>query len=107
VQAVVLPISDKFAAAARETAARLRDEGLRVESDDRNEKLGARIRKAELFKVPAMLVIGEKEASAGAVAVRLRHGGDAGTMSVNDFVGAARRAIAAKSRELTTEVKDR
>ena len=107
VQAVVLPVSDRFADAARATERRIAAEGLRVEIDERNEKLGARIRKAELGKVPAMLVIGEKEASSNAVAVRLRHGGDAGTMSVDEFLGAARRAIAAKSRELTTEVKDR
>jgi threonyl-tRNA synthetase len=107
VQAVVLPVSDKYAAAARETAARLFEAGLRVEADDRNEKLGARIRRAEMFKIPAMLVIGEKEASAGAVAVRLRHGGDAGTMSLDDFVAVALRANATRSRELTTEVKDR
>ena len=107
VQAVVLPVSDKYATAAREMATRLADRGLRVETDDRNEKLGARIRRAEMFKIPAMLVIGEKEASAGAVAVRLRHGGDAGTMSLDDFVAVALRANAARSRELTTEVKDR
>jgi threonyl-tRNA synthetase len=107
VQAVVLPVSDKYAAAARETASRLFEAGLRVETDDRNEKLGARIRRAEMFKIPAMLVIGEREASAGAVAVRLRHGGDAGTMSLDDFVAVALRANAARSRELTTEVKDR
>jgi len=107
VQAVVLPVSDRFAAAARETAARLFQIGLRVETDDRNEKLGARIRRAELQKIPAMLVIGEKEAAAGTVSVRLRHGGDAGTLSVEAFLGAAREAIAKRSRELTTEVKDR
>jgi threonyl-tRNA synthetase len=107
VQAVVLPVSDRFAAAARETASRLRAEGLRAETDDRNEKLGARIRRAELHKVPAMLVIGEKEAAAGTVAVRLRHGGDAGSLSVEAFLEAARGAIANRSRELTTEVKDR
>jgi threonyl-tRNA synthetase len=107
VQAVVLPVSDKYAAAARETAARLFEAGVRVETDDRNEKLGARIRRAEMFKIPAMLVIGEKEASAGAVSVRLRHGGDAGTMSLDDFVAVSLRANAARSRELTTEVKDR
>jgi threonyl-tRNA synthetase len=100
-------VSDRYAAAARETAARLFEAGLRVEADDRNEKLGARIRRAEMFKIPAMLVIGEKEASAGAVAVRLRHGGDAGTMSLDDFVAVALRANATRSRELTTEVKDR
>jgi threonyl-tRNA synthetase len=103
----VLPVSDRFAAAARETATRLFDGGLRVETDDRNEKLGARIRRAEMFKIPAMLVIGEKEASAGTVSVRLRHGGDAGSQSVEAFLEAARGAIANRSRELTTEVKDR
>jgi threonyl-tRNA synthetase len=107
VQAVVLPVSDRFAVAARETAARLFQIGLRVETDDRNEKLGARIRRAELQKIPAMLVIGEKEAAAGTVSVRLRHGGDAGTLSIEAFLGAAREAIAKRSRELTTEVKDR
>jgi threonyl-tRNA synthetase len=107
VQAVVLPVSDRFAAAARETAGRLFDAGLRVETDDRNEKLGARIRRAELGKVPAMLVIGEREASAGTVSVRLRHGGDAGTLSLEAFLEATRKAIAEKSRELMTEVKDR
>lgn len=107
VQAVVLPVSDRFVDAARATERQLAASGLRVEIDERNEKLGARIRKAELAKVPAMLVVGEKEASSHSVAVRLRHGGDAGTMSVEEFVSAARRAIEAKSGELTTEVKDR
>src|SRR4029077_20168716 len=55
VQAVVLPVSDRFADAARGAASRLAESGLRVEVDDRNEKLGARIRKAEMQKVPAML----------------------------------------------------
>ena len=107
VQAVVLPVSDRFADAARATQRRLEVTGLRVDIDERNEKLGARIRKAELAKVPAMLVIGEKEASSGAVSVRLRHGGDAGTMGVEEFLSIARRAIDARSGELTTEVKDR
>jgi threonyl-tRNA synthetase len=107
VQAVVLPVSDRFAEAAHAAADRLRAAGLRVESDDRNEKLGARIRRAELAKAPCMLVIGEKEAAAGSVAVRLRHGGDAGTMSLDAFIAAAAKATAARSRELTTEVKDR
>jgi threonyl-tRNA synthetase len=107
VQAVVLPVSDRFTDAARATERQLAAAGLRVDIDERNEKLGARIRKAELGKVPAMLVIGEKEASSGAVSVRLRHGGDAGAMSVEEFLNIARRAIDAKTGELTTEVKDR
>jgi threonyl-tRNA synthetase len=107
VHAAVLPVSDRFAAPAREVAGRLSAAGLRVELDDRNEKLGARIRKAEMQKTPAMLVIGEKEAAAGTVSVRLRHGGDAGTLPVEEFLSLARRAIAEKRGELTVEVKNR
>jgi threonyl-tRNA synthetase len=107
VQAVVLPVSDRFAARAHAIGARLSDAGLRVEVDDRNEKLGARIRRAELQKVPCMLVVGEKEAAAGGAAVRLRHGGDAGTMELSEFLAAAGRAVAHKTPELISEVKDR
>jgi threonyl-tRNA synthetase len=67
--------------------------------DDRNEKLGARIRKAELQKVPSMLVIGEKEAAAGSVSVRLRHGGDAGVLSIAEFLEAVRRAVEEKQSD--------
>ncbi len=107
VQAVVLPVSDRFAEKARAAADRLSAAGFRVELDDRNEKLGARIRKAELQKVPCMLVVGEKEAASGAVAVRLRHGGDAGTMTLEDFLAAAQSAVASRRPELISEVKDR
>jgi threonyl-tRNA synthetase len=81
-------------------AGRLAAAGLRFELDDRNEKLGARIRRAEMQKIPAMLVIGEKEAAAGTVAVRLRHGGDAGTLPVEEFLTLARKAITEKRQEL-------
>ena len=109
VHAVVLPVSDKFSDAGRAAMAKLKALGLRIETDDRNEKLGARIRKAEMQKVPCMLVVGEKEASAGTVSVRLRHGGDAGTMSLDEFGAAAVSAIAEKKKELGAfaEVKDR
>jgi threonyl-tRNA synthetase len=107
VQAVILPVSDRFAEAARSVGAALAAEGIRAETDDRNEKLGARIRRAELQKVPAMLVVGEKEAASGAVSVRLRHGADAGTMPLLQFVAAARMAVAERRRELISEVKDR
>ncbi len=109
VQAVVLPVSDRFGKKAREVAARLAAAGLRVETDDRNEKLGARIRKAEMQKTPCMLVVGEKEAAAGTVSVRLRHGGDAGTMPIEEFVSAAHRAVESRQKEFgsTAEVKDR
>jgi threonyl-tRNA synthetase len=107
VQAVVIPVSDRFAEAGRAAASRLSAAGLRVELDDRNEKLGARIRKAELQKAPSMLVVGEKEAASGSVAVRLRHGGDAGTMSIEEFLAAAQSAVASRRPELISEVKDR
>ncbi|HKA36654.1 MAG TPA: threonine--tRNA ligase [Thermoanaerobaculia bacterium] len=107
VQAVVLPVSEKFNAAADAVAAKLKDGGLRVEVDEKNEKLGARIRKAELQKTPAMLVVGEKEAAAGTVSVRMRHGGDAGTLSVEEVLALARGAIAERRKELTVEVKNR
>jgi threonyl-tRNA synthetase len=110
VQAVIIPVSDKFAEKARATESRLAEAGLRVEVDDKNEKLGARIRRAEMQKSPCMLVVGEKEAATDSVAVRLRHGGDAGTMSLVEFVGAAKQAVAEKRKELVTdlaEVKDR
>jgi threonyl-tRNA synthetase len=107
VQAVVLPVSDRFADRAREIAAQLRRAGLRVETDDRSEKLGARIRKGELAKVPCMLVVGEKEAAAGTVSVRLRHGGDAGTMTIEEFLSNARRALEKREKEMIAEVKNR
>lgn len=107
VQAIVLPVSDRFAGKAREAAAFLSAAGLRIDTDERNEKLGARIRMAELQKVPCMLVIGEKEASSGTVSVRLRHGSDAGTKTLEEFVSIARRAIASKSQDFSSEVKDR
>jgi len=107
VQAVVLPVSDRFAEAAHRAAEVVASAGARVETDDRNEKLGARIRRAELQKIPAMLVVGEKEAASGTVSVRLRHGGDAGTMRIEEFTAAAREAIAKRGREVFAEVKNR
>jgi threonyl-tRNA synthetase len=99
VQAVVLPVSDRFAERAVAVARELSASGVRVEVDERNEKLGARIRKAELQKVPSMLVIGEREAAAGSVSVRLRHGGDAGAMSIAEFLEAVRRAVEEKQSD--------
>jgi threonyl-tRNA synthetase len=100
VQAVVLPLSEKFVDYAAETAKKIRDAGLRVEVDDSNEKLGAKIRDAQLQKIPYMLVVGEKEASAGTVSVRKRTGGDQGSMSIDDFAAEAKRLIAERSLTL-------
>jgi len=85
VQAVVLPIADRHLDAATEAAGHLRAAGLRVEVDGRTESVGRKIREAELAKVPYMLVVGDREAESGTVAVR-RHGeGDQGSVGVEAF----------------------
>ena len=93
VQAVVLPLSEKFVAYGEEVRTRLRKEGLRASIDLSNEKLGAKIRTAQLQKVPLMLVVGEKEAGAGTVNVRRRSGGEQALMTVEELVAEARRLI--------------
>jgi len=100
VQVRMLALNDDLVAYAESVAARLRSRGLRVEVDGRSEKIGRKIRDAELEKVPYMLVVGRKEADAGAVAVR-RHGeGDRGISTVDDFlVGALAEIATATSSE--------
>jgi threonyl-tRNA synthetase len=84
-QAVVVNITDKQKDYAEEVAASLKSQGFRVLTDLRNEKVGFKIREAELSKLPFVLVVGEKERESGAVAVRGRHGADLGVMSVAEF----------------------
>ena len=86
VQVKILTITDRSANYARSVAGRLREEGFRVESDLRNEKIGYKIREARLEKVPYMLILGDKEADTGTVAVRHREDGDRGTVSLEEFV---------------------
>jgi threonyl-tRNA synthetase len=91
VQARVVTVSDRFAAWGREVAGRLRDAGHRVEVDDSSDKLGAKIRAAEMLKVPFALVVGEREVAAKGVAPR-RHGGeDLKTMPLETFAEVLRR----------------
>ncbi|UCF31318.1 MAG: threonine--tRNA ligase [bacterium] len=90
VQVKILTITDRSANYAQSVAERLIHEGFRVESDLRNEKIGYKIREARLEKVPYMLIIGEKEAAAGAVAVRHREDGDRGLASLDRFIGNVR-----------------
>ena len=91
VQAKVLPVSDKFAEYAKKVSAELKAKGVRVEMDDRDEKLGYKIRQAQLQKVPYMLIVGEKEQNEGTVSVRKRDVADQndspelGAMSVEEF----------------------
>ncbi len=97
VQVKLLPITDRAAAYADEVAAKLDASGYRVEVDHRNEKIGKKIREAQLEKVPYMLVIGDQEAEAGTVSVRHRADGDLGTMSYDDFVAALKEAVDSKA----------
>ena len=97
VQAVVLPISDRHLAYAASVRDRLRAAGLRADLDDRQEKIGFKIREAQLQKIPYMLVVGDKEGAEGTVSVRSRSGGDQGPSSVDDFIAKARHEIASKS----------
>ena len=85
-QAKILPIAEAHHEYANKVAEQLRAAGIRVEVDLRNEKIGYKIREAQLEKLPYMLVIGDKEAEAGAVAVRARKGVDLGAMPVADFI---------------------
>lgn len=85
-QVKILPISDKYMDYANEVKKALFDAGIRVEMDDRAEKIGFKIREAQLQKVPYMLVVGEKEAAENQVAVRSRDKGEMGSMNLNDFV---------------------
>jgi threonyl-tRNA synthetase len=93
VQTTVIPITQDQEPYARETAQGLVREGIRAETDDRRETLQARIRDAQLAKVPYMLVVGKREAAAGTVAVRARAGGDIGAMPLAEFVKKIRQEI--------------
>jgi threonyl-tRNA synthetase len=96
VQAIVLPIADRHLPAAAAARDRLAAAGLRVELDDRQEKIGYKIREAQLQKVPYMLVIGDREAGEGTVSVRSRTGGDLGPKTIDGFVADALAEVAAK-----------
>ncbi len=86
VQVKILPLVDKHHGYAEEVKKQLEKEGIRVEVDLRNEKIGYKIREAQLAKIPYMLVIGDKETETKTLAVRSRKDGDLGSMSVDDFV---------------------
>ncbi|MFN3928210.1 MAG: threonine--tRNA ligase [Thermoflexus sp.] len=93
VQAVVIPITDRHIPYAQEIGTKLRAAGLRAEVDDRGERMQAKIRDAQLQKIPYMLIVGDREEAAGTVAVRLRTGEDLGAMSLEAFLGRALEAI--------------
>ncbi|HEU5132229.1 MAG TPA: His/Gly/Thr/Pro-type tRNA ligase C-terminal domain-containing protein, partial [Pyrinomonadaceae bacterium] len=99
VQVAVLPITDRVNEYADELARELRVAGFRVEANLRSEKIGAKIRDAQLQKVPFMLVLGDREMEQKTVAVRERARGDIGVMSIAEFKEMARRLV--ETRALT------
>lgn len=95
-QAVILPVSEKYLDAAKATAQRLRDAGVRVFVDTQNQKLGYKIREAEGRRTPFILVVGEKEAASDSVAVRQRNVGDIGTKTIAEFAAFLAEEVAAR-----------
>ena len=96
VQVVIMPITDRSREYAEGIYNTLFDAGIRVETDFRNEKIGYKIREAQLQKIPYMLVLGDKEAEANLVAVRTRAGGDEGTMTLDEFMAKIKEEIVNK-----------
>ena len=97
VQVRVLTVTDRANAYAEQVAARLSDADIRVETDLRNEKIGYKVREAQLEKIPYMLVLGDKEQENGTVAVRARGKGDLGAMSLDEFMNMIQKEIRTKS----------
>jgi threonyl-tRNA synthetase len=93
VQGVIIPIADRHLDYCHDITKRLRAEGLRVEVDERSERMNAKIRDAQNQKIPYMLVVGDKEAESGAVALRLRNGENPGPMPLVDFVARVKKDI--------------
>ncbi len=98
VQVKLLPVTDRAADYCAQQAAELREQGFRVEVDDRNEKIGKKIREATLEKIPYMLVVGDRDMEAGTVSVRTRGGEDMGAMSPGDFAAMLRKVVDEKQQ---------
>ena len=99
VQVKVMPITDRAADYAKSVAAKLDAAKVRVETDLRNEKIGYKIREAQMQKIPYMLVVGDKEAEAGTVSVRTRAGVDLGAMPLDEFMAKIGEEISTRSKD--------
>jgi len=93
----VLPISEKHHEYARKVYERLQEHDIRVELDDRNEKIGYKIREAQLQKIPYMLIVGDREVEEGNVSLRSRKDGDLGPISLDNFIEKILKEIATKA----------
>jgi threonyl-tRNA synthetase len=101
VQVVLLPIADRHVPYASSVRQRLADAGFRAQVDERQEKIGYKIREAQLQKIPYMLVVGDREAAEGTVAVRSRSGGDHGSQPLDAFMASAREEVEKKGSQLS------
>jgi threonyl-tRNA synthetase len=99
VQVQVIPVGDDYLHYAHEVENILFKEGIRVEVDGRGEKLGKKIREAQLQQIPYMLIVGQKEQEAQKVAVRHRRGGDLGTLDTLEFINRVKEEIAQKKQD--------
>ncbi len=99
VQVKLLPVTDRAADYAKEIASKLSAQGFRVEVDGRNEKIGKKIREAQLDKIPYMLVVGDRDMEAGTVSVRHRAEGDLGAMSLEDFAAMLHQVVDSRERK--------
>lgn len=100
VQVKVLPISEKQLKYAKDVVEKLSGENIRVEMDDRNEKIGFKIREAQLEKIPYMLIIGSKEVEGSKVSLRKRNGEDKGAVNLSDFMGELKKEIELRKNKL-------
>ena len=97
VQAEIIPIAERHTAYARELLARLETEGIRGHVDERNERMNAKIREAQIQKIPYMLVVGDREIEASAAAVRLRSGENLGATSIDEIIARIKLEIEARN----------
>jgi threonyl-tRNA synthetase len=98
VQMAIIPVSDKFNDYAQMVYKKLKDNGLRVKLDTRSEKMGAKIRNAELNKIPLMIILGEKEVEDNSISVRRRFVGNQGSMKLDEFLEAVLNEIKQRAK---------
>ena len=97
VQMIIIPISDKFSDYANSVYNQLKEENIRVQIDSRNEKMGAKIRTAELNKIPIMIIIGEQEVNDKTISIRRKFKGNQGSLSLDEFINSIRKEIQTRS----------
>ncbi len=97
-QVAIIPISDKFNDYAESIHEKIKASGIRVKLDARNEKMGAKIRNAELNKIPVMLIVGEKEVESNSVSIRRRFAGNLGSVDINTFIESSLKEISSRSQ---------